>query len=188
MSMTSTVLFDFSQPASTGWSTGGGNPPYPWLRYRGSTPSRDTGPTAGPAGGSGFYYYCETSGGSYGQHFQMAYDGSACASQGSVIASVSFQLHMYGNYMGTLRLHTDALGSAAVWSRSGDQGNSWQKQSVVLFARSFRFDYMRGQSWSGDAAIAEVKVTCGHAPPPPPSPPLPPLPLSKDSMITSAVS
>ena len=56
-----TALFDFSTAISPGWSTGGGNPPYPFTwKSGGSTPSLSTGPSSG-VGGSGSYYFAETS-------------------------------------------------------------------------------------------------------------------------------
>eukprot|EP00964_Phaeocystis_antarctica_P108437 scaffold73035_cov68-Phaeocystis_antarctica.AAC.1 len=82
---------------------------------------------------------------------------------------------MYGADMGELRL-TNAAGEA-VWSLSGDQGNVWQIVSVEYFSAEFAFEYTRGAGYSGDAAIAQVAVSCGAAPPPPlPPPPSPPSP------------
>jgi hypothetical protein len=80
---------------------------------------------------------------------------------------------MYGADMGELHV-TNAAGEA-VWSLSGDQGDAWHAVSVGVFSTSFAFEYKRGGDYRGDAAVAQVAVSCGAAPPPPPStPPSPP--------------
>eukprot|EP00964_Phaeocystis_antarctica_P060712 scaffold36201_cov30-Phaeocystis_antarctica.AAC.1 len=77
---------------------------------------------------------------------------------------------MYGATIGELRV-TNAAGEAA-WSLTGDQGDSWQAATVDVYSPSFAFEYTCGSSYTGDAAVALVAVSCGAAPPPsPPSPP-----------------
>ena len=61
--------------------------------------------------------------------------------------------------MGELRM-TNAAGQV-LWSLSGDQGNSWQAATVEVYSPSFAFEYTRGSSWQGDAAVALVSVKCG---------------------------
>ena len=120
-------------------------------------------------GGAGYYYYAETSVPRIqGDLFSLAYDGSACAAEGLSVASVVFHYHMYGSTMGELRL-VDAAGMA-VWSLSGDQGDAWQAVSVDVHSSSFAFEYTRGSSYTGDAAVAMATVVCGVAPPPPATP------------------
>ena len=55
-------------------------------------------------------------------------------------------------------------------------GNAWMAASVDVYDASFRFEYARGGGNAGDAAVDEVAVSCGTAPPSPPSPPPPPPP------------
>eukprot|EP00964_Phaeocystis_antarctica_P080904 scaffold50546_cov54-Phaeocystis_antarctica.AAC.1 len=86
--------------------------------------------------------------------------------------------------MGELRVTNAA--ADAVWSLSGDQGNSWQAATVEVYSPSFGFEYTCGSSYTGDAAVALVAVSCGATPPlpplsPPPPPSLPPPPLSPPS-------
>jgi hypothetical protein len=166
-----TITFDFSSAPTPGWSTGvGGN--YPFVRRSGRTSSAETGPFAG-VGGSGFYYYAEASWRDVGDLFTLSYDGSFCASSGLVVATVDFRFHMYGATMGTLSIVSTA--GWVAWSLSGDQGNTWLSASVDLFSTSFSFEYVRGSDFEGDAAVGQVAVSCGTAPPPsPPSPPSPP--------------
>ena len=277
----SATTFDFSSATSPGWSTGGGNPPYAFTKKAGTTPSSNTGPSAG-VGGSGSYYYAANvdspthlrittgtstyddgtldvevddgsgyapvttagvnwalgdvvldasyptllgvsvrnptnnawvgaieyssdggvnyapfvctdctegsstariavdgdSSGAYrapttclgratcalspaAYPFKLAYDGSACSANG--VDTVAFHYHMYGADIGELRL-TNAAGEA-VWSLSGNQGNAWQAVSVYVYSPSFTFEYTRGNGKAGDAAVAQVAVTCSDSQP-----------------------
>ena len=131
----------------------------------GGTPSYSTGPSAG-VGGSGSYVYAETSSPRVqGDLFTLSYDGSACSDTGVGVSTVTFRYHMYGSTMGELRV-VNAAGEA-VWSLSGDQGNSWQVATVDVYSPSFAFEYTRGDGWQGDAAVAQVTVSCGALPPSP---------------------
>ena len=168
-------VFSFDEPAnSPGWSTGGSSPAsYAWRRWSGQTPSSYTGPSSG-YGGSGYYYYAESSAPrAPGDLFSLRYDGSVCSSVGLVIASVNLRYHMYGTAMGRLSVRDGA--QALLWSLSGNQGNSWQLASLDVYSSSIVFEYVRGSDYTGDAAIDEVTVSCGAAPPLPPFLP-PPLP------------
>jgi hypothetical protein len=130
----------------------------------------------------GYYYYAEASYHNPGDLFTFTYDGSVCTSSGLLVSTVGFSYHMYGTTMGTLSL-VDATGTA-VWSLSGNQGVTWLSVTVSLFCSSFRFEYVRGSNYYGDAAVAQVVVSCAAAPPsppllppsPPPAPPCPPSP------------
>ena len=154
---------------------------YAFTKNEGGTSSHATGPSAG-VGGSGSYLYAETSGGSTGKLFTLSYDGSACSDIGLGVSTVVFHYHMYGDTIGELRV-TNAAGEA-VWSLTGDQGDSWQAATVDVYSPSFAFEYTRGSSYTGDAAVALVAVSCGAAPPrPPPSPPSQP-----PSTISSAIT
>ena len=122
------------------------------------TPSGGTGPSAG-VGGSGSYVYAESSWPRVrGDLFTLAYDGSACSDTGLGVSTVAFHYHMYGRYMGELRV-INAAGEA-VWSLSGDQGNSWQATTVDVSSPSFAFVYTR-VGFTGDTAVAQVTVSCG---------------------------
>ena len=112
-----------------------------------------------------------------GDLFTLAYDGSACSDIGVGVSTMIFYYHMYGATMGELRV-TNAAGEV-MWSLSGNKGNSWQAVTVDIYSPSFAFEYTRGRSFTGDAAVALVGVSCGAAPPAPPAPPAaPPSPPS----------
>jgi hypothetical protein len=155
---------DFSGTASPGWSTGGDDPasagtvgPYAFLKNEGGTTSVATGPSNGVGGSGSSYVYAEvTSPRQPGDLYTLAYDGSAC---GGSVSTVTFHYHMYGATMGELRMSNAA--EEVVWSLSGDQGNSWQEATVNVNSASFAFEYERGSSFTGDAAVAQVTVRCG---------------------------
>ena len=69
--------------------------------------------------------------------------------------------------MGNLKLAvTTNNGSswATVWTKSGNQGNAWQSESVDLSSYaggtvSLRFDGITGTTWQGDMAIDGISLT-----------------------------
>ena len=99
-----------------------------WRRHIWGTGSSGTGPHSDHTTGSGYYMYVEASSPNYpnveGFHLE-----APCASVGEV----SFWYHMYGVAMGTLDLETSADRSTwkTVWSKSRNQGYSWQ--AAVVF-------------------------------------------------------
>lgn len=156
------ATFDFDTFPTAGWSA---SEAFRW--WSGRTPTKRTGPSTG-AGGSGSYYYVESSASageptrSEGDVSTLAYDGSLCNSSALVVGVVTFQYHMRGASMGTLRI-LDADGEVA-WSLSGDQGDEWRTASAAIYSPSFRFEYQRGISFTGDAAVDEITVACSPAP------------------------
>lgn len=189
--LSTAVTFDFAAPTSPGWTTQSvpSTRTYAFVRKRGKTPSRGTGPEdgasssyCGSSAGCSYYYYAEASHPRLaGDRFVLSYDGEAC--RGASVATIDFKYHMYGARMGTLDVVTAA--GASVYSRSGDQGSTggnrgdgWFSVSGLAIASpSFQFEYSRGNGWQGDAAVTEVTVTCASmAPPAPPEVPPSPLP------------
>ena len=115
-----------------------------------------------------------------GEIFTLAYNGSVCSDIGQGVSTVAFHFHMYGYHIGELRL-TDAAGEA-VWSLSGDQGPEWQAVSVGVYSATFAFEYRRRDGTRGDAAVAQVSVSCGNAPPSSPHP-TSPHPITPSSTV-----
>ena len=109
----------------------------------------------------------------------MHYSGIACTLLGGNPAQLTFQYHMYGSNMGTLKIMDDS--NTVLWQRSGcnpcSWSGSWRSQTVALSGGPFRFEYLRGSSYRGDASIAAMSLQCGMNPPAPPvSPPSVPPP------------
>ncbi len=157
-----------------------------WDIFSGATGSSSTGPTTGN-GGSGNYLYTES---------------SSCYSKTGYITSTNFDLtavtnpqlsfyyHLYGADMGTLSVQISTDGgsnwSSDIWSKSGDQGNSWQQAviSIGAYASSanaiIRFKGYTGTGYSSDMAIDDFKIEAGASCPGPNS-------LSETNIATNSV-
>ncbi len=138
-----------------------------WTRNSGGTPSSGTGP--GSAVDGNWYAYMEASSPNYSN--KVAVLNSPCFDLSSASnASFGFRYHMYGaSFMGSLQLQARQAGSstwAAVWTRSGNQGNAWLMANVDLSAYAgdgveLRFVGITGTTWQGDMAIDALTMTTG---------------------------
>ena len=177
-----TAIFGFEEVTSPGWTSGSATT-HAMTRTAGATPSRSYG--TGPAGGydgNGSYYFAEATDRSPGDVFSLAYDGSVCASAGLPVATVAFEHHLFGADIGVLRV-IDAEGRER-WSMGGDRGDAWRYALVDVHSASFAFRYELGSSFRGDAALDQVVVECGVAPPSPPHHPPAPPPWPPDAAPT----
>ena len=79
------------------------------------------------------------------------------------VGEVKFSYHMYGSGMGTLELQMSSDGGvnwATTWTKTGDQGNSWQHATVTAtpFAHQVRFVGTTGTSYTSDMAIDNFNI------------------------------
>ncbi|MDA8670491.1 fibronectin type III domain-containing protein, partial [Flavobacteriales bacterium] len=109
------------------------NDVFDWIINNGPTTSQTTGPSDDITGG-GNYMYTETSvpraAGDSAILISPAIDISSLTS-----SEISFQLHMYGASMGTLRVDASSDGGTTfntIWTRTGDQGDLWTEEIVQL--------------------------------------------------------
>ena len=109
------------------------NDVFDWIINNGPTTSQTTGPSDDITGG-GNYMYTETSVpravGDSAILISPAIDISTLTS-----AEISFQLHMYGASMGTLRVDASSDGGTTfntIWTKTGDQGDVWTEEIVQL--------------------------------------------------------
>ena len=100
--------------------------------------------------------------------FELHFNGTtACTGATPTISQVTFYYSMYGAAMGTLQLlacMTEMGPSsclASVWSKSGDQGNTWQQASVALGTTSFLVRGIRGSDYTSDAAVDSALTAQG---------------------------
>jgi len=109
------------------------NDVFDWIINNGPTTSATTGPSDDVTGG-GNYMYTETS-------VPRAVGDSAILISPSIDVSsltsseISFQLHMYGASMGTLRVDASSDGGTTfttLWTKTGDQGDLWTEEIVQL--------------------------------------------------------
>ncbi|MEP2774274.1 MAG: T9SS type A sorting domain-containing protein [Fulvivirga sp.] len=133
-----------------------------WTRNSGGTPSSSTGPSSANEGS--FYLFVEASSPNYPS--KVAIVESPCYDlSGETSASFDFDYHMYGSNMGTLVLEASTDGTwNTVWSRSGDQGNSWASASVDLSSYlgetvKLRFKGTTGSSYRGDMTVDNISLT-----------------------------
>lgn len=134
-----------------------------WIVHSGPVPTQGTGPEA-DANGDGKYVYLESSGSSCpnGSTAQLL---SACLElqkAGSDTCHFSFNYHMYGSSIGSLRLEVTTDGGFSwqnLWQRSGDQGNRWHKEYLSLAqfpdgsTLQLRFVGAKGNGFRGDIAL-----------------------------------
>ncbi len=134
-----------------------------WTVRQGSTPSRDTGPASAKEGN--YYIYVESSDPNYPA--KEASLVSACYDLTQLENPVvSFDYHLYGASMGTLRLQARDHGGSwtTLWTLSGDQDNAWYADAVSLSAYSeatnveLRFNATTGSGWQSDFALDNIVV------------------------------
>ena len=140
-----------------------------WTRDASGTPSRNTGPSSAFDGN--FYMYVESSSPNYPSKVAIL-EGPCFDLTGESQASFMFNYHMYGSSMGTLTLEaSDDGGStwAGLWSRSGNQNNTWYDAVIDLSPYTGGFVQLRfvgttGSSWQSDMTIDNLMLTNGAAP------------------------
>ena len=70
------------------------------------------------------------------------------------VGEVRFYYHMHGSNMGALELEqtADGVSWTAIWTKSGEQGDTWQGAAVStsMFVRQVRFVGTTGTSYSSD--------------------------------------
>ena len=79
---------------------------------------------------------------------------------------------MYGAAMGTLNVQVQLDGETTwttVWTRSGDQTNTWSSATVDLNTYAgqtfkIRFNGITGSNYTSDISIDDVSVSTGAAP------------------------
>ncbi|EOD11350.1 hypothetical protein EMIHUDRAFT_214682, partial [Emiliania huxleyi CCMP1516] len=149
---------------------------YPWTRTSGSPPSSpDTGPSGDHTTGSGYYLFTEASSPRFSKLHRLESPLFSLERD----ATLSFFYHMLGSQMGTLSVEAndDETGWSTLWSRTGNQGDSWLDAAVVLPASTtrVRFNGRTGSGFTSDMALDDVSfsqfVSFSPSSPQLPSPP-----------------
>ncbi|CAM3822165.1 MULTISPECIES: M4 family metallopeptidase [Flavobacterium] len=147
------------------WAQGSGDD-FDWAVNSNGTPSSNTGPSSASQGS--YYVYVEASSPNYPSKSTIL--NSPCFNlTGASAATFTFKYHMYGAAgMGGLKLQASTNGTtwADVWSKTGDQGNSWLSASVDLASYAgntvrLRFVGTTGSTWQGDIAVDDVALSTG---------------------------
>ncbi|GER58693.1 hypothetical protein ULMA_08010 [Patiriisocius marinus] len=137
-----------------------------WTRDSGGTPSSSTGPSNGASGT--WYMFVEASGSGTGYPNKRAILDSPCLDlSGETQAFATFSYHMYGAAdMGSITLEASSNNGSswtALWTKTGNQGNTWLEETVDLSAYTggnvqLRFNRLTGATWQADIAIDNFRV------------------------------
>lgn len=133
-----------------------------WTRQSGSTPSGNTGPTAASDGS--YYLFTEASGSNNNQVAIIEGPAFLLSSQSGY--EFSFDHHMYGVNMGTLKLEISTNGGGTwipLWTLSGPQDNGWLSSTIDLAnyigqTVRLRFHATVGSSYTSDMAIDNLSL------------------------------
>ncbi len=135
-----------------------------WTIQRDSTSSVNTGPQSATDGT--YYLYVEASFPNYPS--KTAILGSPCFDLSNFAKGyLTFSYHMYGAAMGSLFLEVSVDSgqswSTGVWTRSGNQGPSWHRDSIDLTSYlgevvAFRFRAVTGSDFRSDIAIDHIEI------------------------------
>lgn len=137
-----------------------------WSRNSGGTPSQGTGPASAIDGS--VYIYVEASGDGTGFPNKRAIITSPCFDlSGESVAFFNFNYHQFGSTdMGSITLEIsddDGANWTALWSSTGNQGNSWLGASIDLSTYvgggiQLRFNRLTGGIWQADIAIDNIRL------------------------------
>ncbi len=138
-----------------------------WTVDANGTPSSNTGPSSATQGS--YYIFVEASGNGTGYPNKQAILNSPCFDlSGQSAAYFNFAYHMYGaTDMGSIAVEASTDNGAtwtSVWSKTGNQGNSWQTESIDLSSYAggsvqLRLNRITGSTWQADIAIDDVSMT-----------------------------
>lgn len=151
--------------ADTKWKDTNGDD-IDWTRNSGSTPSLYTGPSGAIEGQ--FYAHIEASSNENKEAYLLSPEYYFPDTDK---AQVSFNYHMYGANIATLKLEVSTnRGSnwTQIWSQSGNQGDIWKTASVDLSDKTggvvqLRFIGKTGTTFYSDIAIDKINVSCSES-------------------------
>ncbi len=142
-----------------------------WTVDANGTPSRNTGPSSASQGT--YYLYVEASGNGTGFPSKRAILTSPCLDlNGTASPTFTFAYHMFGaSDMGSIAVEAstnDGASWTSIWSKTGNQGNSWNTINLDLSqyigeALKLRFNRVTGATWQADIAIDNISLTTSVA-------------------------
>ncbi|WP_042243646.1 fibronectin type III domain-containing protein, partial [Jejuia pallidilutea] len=145
-----------------------------WTRDSGGTTSNNTGPSSGD--GDAFYMYTEASGNGTGFPSMEANFDSPCFDfTGKDNIQFTYSYHMYGQYIGSLRLQVSIDNGASytnIDEYTSNLGDVWNQRTVDLSLYKdqtikLRFNAITGSDssngWNSDIAIDNISITADDA-------------------------
>lgn len=146
---------------------------YSWSVSNSTTPSANTGPRTDHTGQNGYYIFAESSlpyktgDKAVFSSIRLPPTSSVGTNTGGIAKGVcvSFWYHMYGPHVGTLNAYADTYGKSSLrWTKKGTQTNKWKQGSFyidTLYDFLLSFEAIKGNGWSGDIALDDVKLSFG---------------------------
>ncbi|CAC5384127.1 unnamed protein product [Mytilus coruscus] len=134
------------------------SPEYTWKIFSGKTPSLETGPGVDHTSGSshGHYIYLEATDVQKGATSKLVSNTTNSVE----VVCLTFWYHMYGESMGTLNVYTESGNiTTRYWSKSGNQGNSWNFASFNISSSepySITFEGVCGDFYTSDIALDDI--------------------------------
>ena len=136
-----------------------------WTRNTNGTPSNNTGPDNAADGA--YYMYIEATSPNF--PMKTASLVSPCLNFNSLgVAELNFQYHMYGTadsmqLIVQTSLDAGQTWSGPIWTRTGNQGNQWNQETINLSALTGKYIMLRfygrtGETWQGDIAIDDIEI------------------------------
>ncbi|XP_047484991.1 MAM and LDL-receptor class A domain-containing protein 1-like [Penaeus chinensis] len=136
-----------------------------WQRWKGSTPTSDTGPLTDHTTMTedGFYLYVSTT----NQTERVARLISPTIDLSGESSCLSFWFHMHGLDVGSLavRLQESAKSSQLLWERGHEQGRGWIQAQVQVKHEKLSRMILEAVPWDfgkGDIALDDITVEFGH--------------------------
>ncbi|PFX16283.1 Neurotrypsin [Stylophora pistillata] len=144
------------------------NGDFHWTRYKGDTPSSNTGPTTDHTKGTvnGYYIYIETSLPRRRDHKARLVSPTLAPVDPSNTCQMDLFIHMKGSHIGELNIYQQPVVGFAVkkLSLTTNQGSDWFKRQVQ-FDSDTKFQVIiegvRGAQYQGDIALDDISFTAG---------------------------
>lgn len=131
-----------------------------WTRRSGSTPTANTGPSAAYQGNN--YFYTEATGSQNSPNKTFMLKTTYCLDMAALSRPVfEFYYHMYGSQTGSLKVEISVNNGSTwqtVWSKSGNQGNQWQKASIDLFPYKSVYFKLRIVGTTGAGQLSDIAI------------------------------
>jgi hypothetical protein len=134
-----------------------GNDNFDWALTSEGTPTSYTGPSDGAGHGGGAFIHIEANGQTEGACASITSSATGC--------SLYVDYHMYGGGIGSLAVSTkdaadgDNAAWVPVWTKDGDQGDSWQAATIYSASGSYyQVTATRGGGNRGDIAVDNMNL------------------------------